>query len=123
MVLATEIKGDLLQTLASFIATVGLFNGGDEIEDALYERRPIEFGATQTDVDPEGHDTGVRYVVNTNEVQFGPMATDHRVDRFGLFNAAGRLVMLIALYRPRDPMPSHDVGAFKPGSIKLGITS
>ena len=112
MTIANAVKDEQLMLFVNRPLTVGLFDGEREIEDVRYERLPIEFSA------PQGDET--RFVENVNEVRFLDMGKDHRIDRFGLFDEAGKLRATFALLKPRD-LPADDNAVFRPGSLRIGM--
>ncbi len=111
MSLSPEFMDRVLLLLVDQAISVGLFDGGREIDDPLYERLPIQFDA------PEG-DAVERFIQNNNELRFGIMASDHVLDGWAVYDSSGVLLASDTLSEPRN-MKADDNPIFRAGMITI----
>ena len=115
MSLSTKVRDGALALFASRTLMVGLFDGDREIEDVRYGRQTGEFS------EPRSADDDLRFVENTNELQFPDMGKDHHVDGYGLFDEGGALLAVFKLLEPHEPLQGDDNAVFRPGTLRIGV--
>lgn len=111
--LSIEAKDEMLSVFAGKLFTVALYSGDDEITDALYNRREVQFSG------PIG-DGEVRFVQNVDKVLFEGFNGRHLVDHWGVIDLSGTP---LARYRITDPLEVSSVMdcKFRPGELRIGL--
>jgi len=111
--LSTDAKDEmLLSVFAGKLFSVALYSGEDEIVDALYNRREVQFS-------PPIGEGEVRYVQNTDMIRFEGFNNRHLVDHWAIVGPEG----VLARYRVTEPIEvssSMDC-KFRPGELRIGL--
>lgn len=110
--LTNEAKDDMLAVFAGKVFSLALFEGEDEVADAMYSRREVQFGS------PVGED--VRYVENLDKVLFEGFNNRHLVDHWGIIDPNGSL---LARYRLTDAIEVSSTTdcKFRQGELRIGL--
>lgn len=117
--LSTDAKDKMLAIFAGNVFTLALFSGDDEIADALYSRREVQF----TSAIGEG---STRYVQNTDIIRFEGFNNRHTVDHWGIVDLNGDLLARYPITRTPDSAGPLEVGPtmdckFRPGELRIGL--
>lgn len=110
--LSVEAKDDMLAIFAGKAFQLALYAGDDEVADALYNRREVQFSP------PVGE--GVRYVHNTNVVRFEGFNGRHLVDHWAIIGMDGTPLARYRVTEPIEVSPQMDC-KFRPGELRIGL--
>lgn len=110
--LSIDAKDEMLAIFAGKMFTLALYAGDDEIADAMYSRREVQFSP------PVGDST--RYVENTEIVRFEGFNGRHLVDHWGVVDMNGDV---LARYKVTEPIEVSSVMdcKFRPGELRIGL--
>lgn len=111
--LSTDAKDAMLAIFAGKVFTLALFSGDDEIADAMYSRREVQFS-------PPVGDGDVRYVQNMEIVRFEGFNARHMVDHWGIVDFNGDMKARYRVTEPIEVSPSMDC-KFRPGELRIGL--
>lgn len=111
--LTIEAKDEMLALFAGKVFTVALYAGDDEVADALYSRREVQFS-------PPVGDGDVRYVQNMEIVRFEGFNNRHLVDHWAIVDLNGDLKARYRVTEPIEVSSSMDC-KFRPGELRIGL--
>ena len=110
--LTNTAKDAMLSLFAGKVFSLALFSGDEEIADAIYSRREVQFGS------PVGED--VRYVENLDKVLFEGFNGTHLVDHWAVVDLNGTLLARYRLVEPLEVSSQMDC-KFRPGELRIGL--
>lgn len=111
--LSNSVKDEMLGAFARRMFLLALYSGDNEIVDAMYARRTVEFSG------PVGSDT-VRYVQNVDTVLFEGFNSPHQVDHWAIIDNDGTVKARYRLTDPLEVSPVMDC-KFRAGDLRIGL--
>ncbi len=110
--LSADAKDAMLALFAGKVFQLALYSGDEEVADALYQRREVQFSP------PVGE--GVRYVQNTDIIRFEGFNNRHLVDHWAVLDSVGEV---LAKYRVQEPVEVSSAMdcKFRPGELRIGL--
>lgn len=110
--LSIEAKDDMLALFAGKAFQLALYSGDEEVADALYTRREVQFSMPVGDA--------VRYVQNTDVVRFEGFNNRHVVDHWAIIGMDGTPLARYRVTEPIEVSASMDC-KFRPGELRIGL--
>lgn len=111
--LSIDAKDEMLAIFAAKVFWLALYSGDDEIADALYSRREVQFS-------PPVGEGDVRYVQNTDIVRFEGFNNRHVVDHWAVLDLNGEVKAQYRLTEPIEVSSAMDC-KFRPGELRIGL--
>ena len=111
--LSIDAKDEMLSIFAGKVFSLALFEGEEEIADAMYSRREVQFS-------PPVGDGPVRFVQNQDMIRFEGFNGRHLVDHWGIVDFNGEVLARYRVTEPIEVSSTMDC-KFRPGELRIGL--
>lgn len=111
--LAITAKDQMLNFFGGKVFSIALFSGDEEIADAMYSRREVQFS-------PPVGEGEVRFVQNQDICRFEGFNGRHLIDHWGAVDENGVLQCRYRVIEPMEVSSTMDC-KFRPGELRIGL--